>query len=95
MARRRTTPVAPIHCAPRPIGMRHPAAGLAGRPIPPPDRPTQPQTRLPGTRSAPNIDASLGLRCLNFLSVVEGASMAADLKAHTVFPLRVLCLVSG
>jgi hypothetical protein len=44
-------------------------SGHAGRPTPPPGRPPEPQTRLSGTRSAPKIDAVLGLGCLNFLSV--------------------------
>ena len=65
-AGRRTTPSVPAHCAARPFVSHRPAAGLAGRPIPAPGRVSQAQTRLSGTQSAPTIDASLGLRGLNF-----------------------------
>jgi hypothetical protein len=61
LAHRRTIPAAPLNGAPRPIVTHHTAAGLAGRPIPPLDRPTQPQTRLPGVVSAAMIEAISGL----------------------------------
>jgi len=89
-AGRRTTPSVPAHCAARPFVSHCPAAGLAGRPIPAPGRVSQAQTRLSGTQSAPTIDASLGLRGLNFLSVTP-ASSTTNARCETVADRPAFC----